>query len=150
MAEEKAFLVPVVIDDTSERAASVPDKFREVQWTQLPAGKTPPAFVDQVSRLLSPGAAHAPSAARSTAAVVSHNATAPRQPAPSLAALRQTQRVLMLIAAVAVLGVGYLTVDKFVLSRRAAAAGQTSVQTAQAVASVQAPLRRSRLPSFRS
>src|SRR6202035_4586962 len=29
MAEEKAFLVPVVIDDTSERYASVPDKFRD-------------------------------------------------------------------------------------------------------------------------
>src|ERR1700746_2760768 len=28
MAEEKAFLVPVVIDDTSERVASVPEKFR--------------------------------------------------------------------------------------------------------------------------
>src|SRR6516164_8889278 len=35
MAEEKAFLVPVVIDDTAERGASVPDKFREVQWSRL-------------------------------------------------------------------------------------------------------------------
>jgi TIR domain len=37
MAEEKAFLVPVVIDTPSERQAGVPDKVRDVQWTQLPA-----------------------------------------------------------------------------------------------------------------
>jgi hypothetical protein len=28
MAEKKAFIVPVVIDGTSERGASVPEKFR--------------------------------------------------------------------------------------------------------------------------
>ncbi len=39
MAEEKAFLLPVVIDDTSEANAKVPGEFREVQWTRLrPAG----------------------------------------------------------------------------------------------------------------
>ncbi|MGH7118807.1 MAG: TIR domain-containing protein, partial [Acetobacteraceae bacterium] len=52
MAEEKASIVPVVIDDTSERHAIIPDKFRDVQWTQLPAGETPRAFVERVSRLL--------------------------------------------------------------------------------------------------
>jgi Tol biopolymer transport system component len=52
MAEERAFLVPVVIDDTSERYASVPDKFRDVQWTRLQAGDTSPAFIERVSRLL--------------------------------------------------------------------------------------------------
>src|SRR4029078_3363313 len=31
-----------------------PDKFREVQWTYLPAGDTPANFVERVSRLLSP------------------------------------------------------------------------------------------------
>jgi Tol biopolymer transport system component len=52
MAEERAFLVPVVIDDTSERYASVPEEFREVQWTRLPAADTPPAFIERISRLL--------------------------------------------------------------------------------------------------
>jgi hypothetical protein len=54
MAEKRAFLVPVVVDGTSERGASVPDKFRELQWTRLPGGETPPAFVECVRRLLSP------------------------------------------------------------------------------------------------
>src|SRR5215469_9816733 len=54
MHEKKAFLVPVVIDGTSERGAAVPEKFRELQWTRLPGGETPSAFVDRMQRLLSP------------------------------------------------------------------------------------------------
>jgi Tol biopolymer transport system component len=53
MAAEKAFLLPVVIDGTRETDALVPDKFREVQWSQLPAGATSAAFVARVARLLS-------------------------------------------------------------------------------------------------
>ena len=55
MAAEKAFLLPVVIDGTHESDARVPDKFHEVQWTWLSGGETPPAFVEQVSRLLTLG-----------------------------------------------------------------------------------------------
>lgn len=57
MSERMAFLVPVVTDDTSDAAADVPPKFREVQWTRLPGGETSPTFVDRVSRLLEPGPA---------------------------------------------------------------------------------------------
>ena len=53
MADEKAFLLPVVIDDTSPLEASVPEAFRAVHWTRLPAGPVPPAFVARVSQLLS-------------------------------------------------------------------------------------------------
>jgi len=49
----KAFLLPVVIDDTGNDDEHVPEKFREVQWTQLPNGETPAAFVERVERLLS-------------------------------------------------------------------------------------------------
>lgn len=49
----KAFLVPVVIDDASDDDDQVPDRFRELQWTRLPAGETPPAFVARVQQLLS-------------------------------------------------------------------------------------------------
>jgi adenylate cyclase len=52
MAAEKVFLLPVVIDGSSEADARVPDKFHEVQWTWLAGGETPPAFVEQVTRLL--------------------------------------------------------------------------------------------------
>ncbi len=52
MADDAAFLLPIVIDDTPEPRARVPDEFREVQWTRLPDGATPPAFIERVARLL--------------------------------------------------------------------------------------------------
>ena len=52
MADDAAFLLPVVIDDTPEPAARVPDPFRAVQWTRLPGGETSPTFVERVRRLL--------------------------------------------------------------------------------------------------
>jgi hypothetical protein len=60
MAAEKAFLLPVVIDSTREVDALVPDKFREVHWSHLPAGEAPPAFIERVSRLLPSDASVAP------------------------------------------------------------------------------------------
>jgi TIR domain len=35
MAEDVAFLLPVVIDSTPDATARVPDRFREVQWSRL-------------------------------------------------------------------------------------------------------------------
>src|ERR1700682_6045811 len=53
MAADKAFLLPVVIDDTRDDDERVPERFREVQWTRLPDGVTPATFVERVRRLLS-------------------------------------------------------------------------------------------------
>jgi TolB-like protein len=53
MADDQAFLMPVVIDETPEISARVPDRFRERQWTRLKDGETTPGFVDQVRRALS-------------------------------------------------------------------------------------------------
>lgn len=52
MAEEKCFLLPVVIDGTPEAEGKVPAEFRAVQWTKLPDGETTPAFVERVRHLL--------------------------------------------------------------------------------------------------
>jgi hypothetical protein len=56
MAEDRAFLLPVVIDGTSDSEARVPERFREVQWTRLLVGANTDAFVAHVRRLLSSGA----------------------------------------------------------------------------------------------
>jgi hypothetical protein len=53
MAIERPFLVPVVVDSTTDQEAIVPDSFRAVQWTRLPRGETPPEFVTRITRLLS-------------------------------------------------------------------------------------------------
>ena len=52
MAQDAAFLVPVVIDGTREDDARVPDEFLLAQWTRLPGGETSPAFVERVRQLL--------------------------------------------------------------------------------------------------
>jgi TolB-like protein/Flp pilus assembly protein TadD len=52
MAHDATFLVPVVIDDTREPHARVPEEFLRAQWTWLPGGETPPAFAHRVRELL--------------------------------------------------------------------------------------------------
>ena len=52
MADDHAFLMPVVIDGTNEATARVPDRFRERQWTRLPGAEPTPAFIEQVRRTL--------------------------------------------------------------------------------------------------
>ena len=52
IADDQPFFLPILIDDTPEAAARVPDRFRERQWSRLKGGAAPPAFVEQVSRLL--------------------------------------------------------------------------------------------------
>ena len=52
MGRNKAFLIPVCVDQTPDADADIPDSFAAVQWTRLPGGETPPAFVERVGRLL--------------------------------------------------------------------------------------------------
>ncbi len=60
MAAERAFLVPVVVDATTEPEALVPTQFRDVQWARIRAGEVPAAFVDHIAALLDqPVASHA-------------------------------------------------------------------------------------------
>src|SRR3954465_13962509 len=42
IAHGVAFILPVVIDDTREPEALVPDRFRTVQWTKLRGGEVSP------------------------------------------------------------------------------------------------------------
>jgi len=52
MAKGRPFLLPVVIDDTRDADAHVPDSFTEVQWTKAPDGVVAPTFVARVKKLL--------------------------------------------------------------------------------------------------
>ncbi|MBM3852654.1 MAG: TIR domain-containing protein [Verrucomicrobia bacterium] len=55
MADERTFLLPVVIDATRDADAKVPAEFKAVQWTRLPGGETPAAFGERVKQLLAGG-----------------------------------------------------------------------------------------------
>ncbi len=68
ISADQAFLLPVVIDDTRDDDERVPERFREVQWTRLPGGVTPAAFVERVRRLLSGDLSQEPTRTASTAA----------------------------------------------------------------------------------
>ncbi len=61
-AHDAAFLMPVVIDETREADARVPEEFFRAQWTRLPDGKTPPAFAQRVRQLLGLDRASVPTA----------------------------------------------------------------------------------------
>jgi hypothetical protein len=52
MADDEPFLVPIVIDETAESTARVPDAFRERQWTRLKEGDGVEAFAARVKGLL--------------------------------------------------------------------------------------------------
>ena len=52
MADDVLFLLPVVLDDTSDGGARVPDKFLSVQWLRLPDGQSTPELEALVHRLL--------------------------------------------------------------------------------------------------
>jgi TolB-like protein/cytochrome c-type biogenesis protein CcmH/NrfG len=111
MAEDKAFVVPVAIDGTSERSARVPDPFKHVQWTRLLDGKTTSAFVERVGRLLSPDSSPDRGAKLSSSTSVVISPTSVREPRRSNVGLRITGAVIAVALAA-------IAVDRFLLSRR--------------------------------
>ena len=102
MAQQKSFLVPVVVDGTRDQDALVPDAFRAVQWTRLPGGDTPPAFVERIKRLLSPELP--PLSAESGAA--------PNFREPARASLRSKPVLLATGALVVLAALAYFVADK--------------------------------------
>jgi len=44
MADDHPFLLPIVIDDTGQSGARVPEKFFTIQWLRVPAGRPTPAL----------------------------------------------------------------------------------------------------------
>jgi len=53
MADDHPFLLPIVIDDTDEAGARVPEKFLTVQWLRVPGGEPTPALEALCRRLVS-------------------------------------------------------------------------------------------------
>jgi TolB-like protein/Tfp pilus assembly protein PilF len=102
MAADKAFLLPVAIDDTPDDDERAPERFREVHWTRLPAGEAPPAFVERVRRLLSPENSPSPDPTRSVSSALASSA-----PSPQRLNLRRTGLGYAVVAAAALLALGY-------------------------------------------
>src|SRR5215469_2617417 len=112
IADELAFLLPVVIDETPERGASVPEGFHEVQWTRLPGGAASQEFIQHVSRLL---AGHKDGHGLTVQVSQASLAPAPAQPA-SGSKFGSRSRMWLLVAAAALAAiVGYIGIDRYAL-----------------------------------
>ena len=118
MATERTFLVPVVVDDTSDRDAIIPDPFRQVQWTRLPGGDTPPEFVARIVHLLSPephpSGRHPDQPGRGRA----HGEGGSIVGSQRQAATRR-RLALWVVIGLATAGIAYVAIERFVLSKRA-------------------------------
>ena len=99
IASGVAFILPVVIDDTKEPAALVPDRFRAVQWTRLPGGVLTPDVKARFLKLWS----HRTGALKEEATRTPNRTTLPDRPAPA----RAGRYVLAFAALALVAGAGW-------------------------------------------
>ena len=129
MARSHVFVVPVCLDATTEAAADVPESFRRVQWTHLPAGETPPAFAERVRRLLSPQPSMAtrppPSAAPGPGPAI-------RKPVPPSWPSRPI--LLATIAVVTLAALAYLAATKLTVPKHAPTAQAAAPVTSETAA----------------
>jgi TolB-like protein/Tfp pilus assembly protein PilF len=105
MAAGVPFLMPVVIDETRENEATVPEEFLKVQWTRMPRGVPTPQFVEQVRASLEKPRARASEASRT--------------PAPEAGAAQARSNAHFWIAG-ALVAVGVAIVAALVVTRRPA------------------------------
>jgi TolB-like protein/Flp pilus assembly protein TadD len=112
IARSRAFVVPVCLDATTEVAADLPESFTRVQWTRLPEGETPAAFVEGIQHLLFPGTSNA---SRQSARTGS-----PASPAIQKAVdtPRRSKSVLLAVVALAALVmIGWVVISRFEISK---------------------------------
>ena len=118
IARSRVFVVPVCLDATTQLAADVPESFQRAQWTRLPGGVTPAAFVERVRRLLSAEQSQGPTGTESPTARVSAAPTM-RNSVP----FWRSKSALLATIAVLVLALGYFAANRLVLSKRGAEGG---------------------------
>jgi TolB-like protein len=113
---DRPFLLPVVIDDTSDQDEKVPDRFRDVQWTRLPGGNNADAFVERVRRILSPEAMPAPTSTAFSAQPTASTGAASTRSTPPITRSLATWIGIGLV----LLATGYVGTEKFIASKHAA------------------------------
>ena len=136
IAADQAFLLPVVIDGTPQTDERIPDRFRELQWTRLPGGNTPPAFVEHVARLLSP--------AHQLPTIPTRWSMASTVPAagkpPRSGAKASGSKFVLLVFALAVIAGGYIALDRLVVSKAKRDVGRSTAVTTASSVNAQNPI----------
>jgi hypothetical protein len=121
MADDRTFLLAVVIDSTCEDTARVPDRFREFQWIRLRGGEAPPAAVERVRRLLAPTEPLTPSS-HAAGAGSEADAIGYRRVAQGRKMRNPLWPALLALASIVIAGGAYLVLDRFAVSKRSPAA----------------------------
>ena len=114
IADEITFLLPVVIDDTPEQGACVPERFHEAQWTRLAGGAPSEEFVEHVSRLLSSPQDRLKPRVQ---AFHSRPTPAPARPAAGFKSDSYRRKWLLLAAVALAVMVAYIGIDHYVLQK---------------------------------
>ena len=110
IADDAAFLVPVVIDDTREADARVPEEFLGVQWTWLPGGETTPAYAQRVRQLVGLDPVLLPMAKAAARGAIEPSAQSPGSAQPSATLLVRRFRlplIVLLLGALALAAVWF-------------------------------------------
>ncbi len=120
IAADRAFLLPVVVDETAETDDRIPERFRDVQWMRMPGGHPTPAFVRHVSNLLAHSVIAEPNPAAAVAAApLATHATGPTvtpsgaAAAAAAAAPRGSRFTWVALALLAVLGIAGLVATRY-------------------------------------
>jgi TolB-like protein len=87
MADDHLYLLPVVIDDTDQASARVPERFLSVQWLKVPAGRPTAALEALCRRLVAGDTATAQTTRKSRAARRAELASAARPAYPDFPAM---------------------------------------------------------------
>jgi len=82
LADDVMFLLPVVIDDTRDAGARVPEKFFTVQWLRVPGGQPTPALRELAARLAAGDSAAIPNAPLAAPAESSRKSRRHAEPPP--------------------------------------------------------------------
>lgn len=115
MGRSRRFLVPVCIDATRESDADVPDSFFASQWTRLPPGQPLDEFVARLRTLLVPDPAGSEVGPASPPHV---RVTETVRPKSQLTHWGNRKGWLMGVAALIIAAIGYVALNRLVLSKR--------------------------------
>jgi TolB-like protein/Tfp pilus assembly protein PilF len=125
MADDRAFIVPVLIDSTNEAAARVPEQFFKAHITRLPGGQVSPAFIAQIQRLLQSGGTSTPD-------VRPAERSAPLKPRVGRTRPLRAMSIAAIMLAILAGGVFWLTQRAPATGRAGAGAGTTAASSPDA------------------
>ena len=131
IARNKAFIIPVCLDQTPESGADVPESFQRVQWMRLSGGRDSEVFVERMRRLLSSDPAN-PTATKVGAPATSSAGAASTRSVPQVF----RSFVPWIVGGLLVIATAYLVANRFQGSKHGLPAAETPATASTQTVSV--------------